>query len=364
MLLLFQENDKKSKSNIAFIKLVAILVLLVGVSAAGDIAKELGPDFFFITKFSTYFIFALDPLGFLFSLAYIDSYTVYGDEKKRAAFLWFMKLYCVLNFVAVSLSLILGKGWFYYYDGFTYNRGDLYMFRGLIHVLLCFAVILYVVVFKNGIVQSYRLPIMLFPAIVAFGGFLQVIVTNINLEYAATVIACLMLLICVQKRDVNLDYLTGVANRRGIDVAMKRAITDGKEKEFAAIMIDVDYFKSINDKFGHKAGDEVLESIASVLRASFDDEDVVGRFGGDEFCVITQETDKKALKKKIRKIKEQVADIDWCNKGDMDLSISTGVAIYDFNSGMKVKDFMEHIDRKMYKEKIEHHLSDRRHTAI
>jgi hypothetical protein len=45
----------------------------------------------------------------------------------------------------------------------------------------------------------------------------------------------------------------------------------------------------------------------------------------------------------------------------MNLSISTGVAVYDFSSGMKVKDFMEHIDRKMYKEKIQHHLIDRRH---
>ena len=126
-------------------------------------------------------------------------------------------------------------------------------------------------------------------------------------------------------------------------------------------MIDVDYFKKINDTYGHKAGDEVLESIASVLRSSFDDEDVVGRFGGDEFCIITQIIDEKALKHKIRHIKDSIASMDWSKKGDMDLSISTGVAVYDFDSGMKVKDFMEHIDRKMYKEKIEHHLSDRRH---
>ena len=104
-----------------------------------------------------------------------------------------------------------------------------------------------------------------------------------------------------------------------------------------------------------------MENIASVLRETFDGEDVVGRFGGDEFCIITQIIDENSLQQKIRRIKKAVSEIDWSNKGEMDLSISTGVAVYDFNSGMKVKDFMEYIDRKMYKEKIQHHLSDRRH---
>ncbi|MCR5557955.1 MAG: GGDEF domain-containing protein [Butyrivibrio sp.] len=361
MLLLFQENDRRSKSNIAFIKLVSILALLVGVSAAGDIARELGPNYFFVTRFSDYFIFAFDPLGFLFSLAYIDSYTVYGNTKLRSLFLWFMRIYAVINFVAVTVSAIYDTKWFYYYENFTYQRGGFYLLRGLFHVVLCLVVIVYVIVFKNGINQSYRLPIVLFPGIVALGGLLQVTVSYLNIEYAATVIASMILLIYVQKRDVNLDYLTGIVNRRGIDIALKRAISDCKEREFAAIMIDVDYFKNINDTYGHKAGDEVLESIASVLRASFDDEDVVGRFGGDEFCIITQIIDEKALKHKIGHIKDSIAEMEWSNKGEMNLSISTGVAVYDFESGMKVKDFMEHIDRKMYKEKIEHHLSDRRH---
>lgn len=361
LLLLFQENDKKSKSNIAFIKLVSILALLVGVSALGDISKELGSQFFFITKFSEYFVFAFDPLGFLFSLVYIDSYAVYGDEKKRSAFLWFMRIYAVINFVAVTVSVILGTGWFYYFEGFTYHRGQYYLVRGFFHVLLCLAVVVYVLMFRNSIIQSYRLPILLFPAIVAIGGVLQVTVTSMNLEYAATVIACQILLIYVQKRDINLDYLTGVVNRRGIDIALRRAISDSKEKDFAAIMIDVDYFKTINDKYGHKTGDEVLENIAYVLRSTFDGSDVVGRFGGDEFCVITRINDEKVLKHKIRSVKNSVKELDWSNKGEMDLSISTGVAVYDYNSGMKVKDFMEYIDRKMYKEKLEHHLSDRRH---
>ena len=74
--------------------------------------------------------------------------------------------------------------------------------------------------------------------------------------------------------------------------------------------------------------------------------------------------DENELKRKIRNIKDSVAGIDWSNKGEIDLSISTGVAVYERESGMKVKDFLEFIDRRMYKEKMQHHLEDRRHNAI
>jgi len=173
MLLLFQDTDRKSKSNIAFIKLVSILALLVGVSILGDIAANLPPQFFFINKFSIYFIFALDPLGFLFALSYIDSYIVDGCDRKRLYFIWALRIYSVINFILVSYSLIAGNKWFYYFDGMIYHRGQYYLVRAMLHVLLCFTVVLYMLLFRKNINQSYRVPITLFPLIVALGGFLQ-----------------------------------------------------------------------------------------------------------------------------------------------------------------------------------------------
>ncbi len=363
LLLVFQENDRKSKSNKAFIKLVLALISLVLVSVIGDFANEAGGKWIALAEASTFFVFAFDPFGFLFSLSYIDSYTVYGDKKKREFFVWLFRGYAVLNLVLVTVSQIFGLNWYYYYVDGMYHRGAFYIVRGLFHVVLCVSVLLFVFMFKECIIDTYKVPIMAFPLIVGIGGLLQVTLFNINIEYAATVFACLILLIYVQRRDVNLDYLTGTVNRRGIDMAMKRAILESKEKEFAAIMIDVDYFKTINDNFGHKAGDEVLECIADVLRSSFEKNDIVGRFGGDEFCIITRTNDENELNRKIDNIKDSVACIDWSNKGKIDLSISAGVAVYDYGSGMKVKDFLETIDRRMYEEKMEHHLSDRRHLG-
>ena len=125
-------------------------------------------------------------------------------------------------------------------------------------------------------------------------------------------------------------------------------------------MIDVDYFKSINDKFGHKVGDEVLESIAYVLRSTFGDKDVVGRFGGDEFCVISNICDEKELSEKLSSVKNTVSHLAWAGKGEMDLSISTGALVYDKAKNPTPKEFMESIDKMMYEEKLKHHLKDRR----
>ncbi len=360
MLLLFQENDRKSSSNIAFLKRIGILALLVGISAIGDIGKMIGGNWLYLQKVSTFFVFAFDPFGFLFSLSYIDSYTINADDRKRQAFLYPLKIYAYFNLILTIISVVFNTKWLYYFEGFEYHRGSLYLVRGLLHVMLCIVVFAYVIVFRENIVKNYRKPIMMFPIIVAMGGFLQVVVININMEYAATVFACLILFIHVQKRDVNLDYLTGIINRRGIDMELRKAIIESKDKDFAAIMIDVDFFKKINDTYGHKTGDEVLECIADVLRESFDAGDIVGRFGGDEFCVITSIVDEAELKTRINLIKESIASIDWSKKEEMPLSVSTGALVYDKLSGMKAKDFMESIDKRMYEEKILHHLNDRR----
>ncbi len=355
MLLIFQKNDKKSYSNKAFIRLVGILILLVGFSIMGEVGTYLGGKWFVLSKISTFFVYALDPLGFLFSLAYIISYTVGIEQKKLNLFIYPVNIYATINILLVTYSEIFNKHWFYGFVGEEYFRGQFYMVRGLFHVVLCLITMLYVFVFRNNIVDKYRLPIMAFPFIVAIGGFLQVTVININLEYATTLFALLTLFIYVQKRDINSDYLTGILNRRGIDMALDKAIVESKDKQFAAVMVDVDYFKKINDKFGHKAGDEVLENIAEVLISSFDKNDVVGRFGGDEFCVITQINDEDELEKRLDDIKDSVASLDWSNKGEMNLSISTGAAVYPKESGMKVKDFLECIDKRMYEEKLRHH---------
>jgi diguanylate cyclase (GGDEF)-like protein/PAS domain S-box-containing protein len=85
------------------------------------------------------------------------------------------------------------------------------------------------------------------------------------------------------------DPLTGCLNRRSFNDLCQKAFDHAKrnQKELSCMMVDIDHFKLVNDNYGHGVGDEVIKLIADVLHASTREEDIVGRYGGEEFCIIT-----------------------------------------------------------------------------
>ena len=89
-------------------------------------------------------------------------------------------------------------------------------------------------------------------------------------------------------KDANEDALTGLSNRRHFEVELKTWVEDLKKhgKEFAALYIDLDRFKFVNDTLGHDAGDRLLVSVANMLRDLTDKSDLVARLGGDEFVIL------------------------------------------------------------------------------
>ncbi|BEV14370.1 sensor domain-containing diguanylate cyclase [Herbaspirillum sp. DW155] len=106
------------------------------------------------------------------------------------------------------------------------------------------------------------------------------------------------------------DKLTGLANRMKLDEALESEITRARryEKKLSLILLDVDHFKEVNDKFGHSAGDAVLVRIAEILRANVRATDIVGRWGGEEFLLILPECDVEAascMAEKLRLIVER-----------------------------------------------------------
>lgn len=88
------------------------------------------------------------------------------------------------------------------------------------------------------------------------------------------------------------DRLTGLANRRKLEAMLQSEILRARRygKIFSVIMLDVDRFKSVNDTFGHPAGDAVLEQLSEILRTNARETDIVGRWGGEEFLIVCPET--------------------------------------------------------------------------
>ncbi|MET3574507.1 GGDEF domain-containing protein [Bhargavaea ullalensis] len=98
-------------------------------------------------------------------------------------------------------------------------------------------------------------------------------------------------------RFAYLDALTGIANRLQIDRWLAEGIAAGERdgRLFSAIFFDLDYFKCINDALGHKAGDEVLKQLAAVVEAELGEGDRFGRWGGEEFIVLTETGEHEAF---------------------------------------------------------------------
>ncbi|MDI3481650.1 MAG: hypothetical protein PWQ97_1305 [Tepidanaerobacteraceae bacterium] len=119
-----------------------------------------------------------------------------------------------------------------------------------------------------------------------------------------------------------IDPLTGLYNRRYIQQRLNDEISraDRKGSLVSFLMIDGDNFKEINDTMGHLKGDEELQHLAETLQSSVRQSDIVARYGGDEFCVILPDTDKKAAREVAARLCEACRDSR--------LSISIGYASY------------------------------------
>ena len=129
---------------------------------------------------------------------------------------------------------------------------------------------------------------------------------------------------------------------------------------FAAIMLDLDRFKTINDTYGHLEGDHALKTVADVLFKVFPMKAYIGRFGGDEFCIVTEISKQDELESKVRIVEDELNKINSKGERPYDLEVSMGYMIYDVESKMSAKEFQMAIDEQMYHQKRQHHLEDKR----
>lgn len=125
-----------------------------------------------------------------------------------------------------------------------------------------------------------------------------------------------------------LDELTGAHNRRSIMKALDEEIerTTRGRAPFAIALIDLDWFKKINDRFGHPTGDEALRTFAITIFANIRGIDKFGRYGGEEFLLILPDTSGTAAERLLDRLRMIVADLDWSTiSPGMIVTLSAGV---------------------------------------
>ena len=164
---------------------------------------------------------------------------------------------------------------------------------------------------------------------------------------AAPVLANLRNLAVAEFRANN-DSLTGLPNRRATDDTLKRLVAQANRSlsPLSALLLDLDHFKQINDRFGHAAGDDVLAAVGAALTACLRESDFAGRFGGEEFLVLMPGTDPDGALLVAEKVRAAVSGIRVPGV-DRDLTASAGVADLLAHGGTAAT-MLREADRALY----------------
>jgi diguanylate cyclase (GGDEF)-like protein len=145
------------------------------------------------------------------------------------------------------------------------------------------------------------------------------------------------------------DSMTGLYNHRYIVDSLSERITEAKryKQSLSVAMLDIDYFKKVNDNYGHFFGDFVLVRISTIIEESIRKTDIAGRYGGEEYLIIFTNTDKKSALNTLERIRKSIEKEKW-DKKDLVITISGGL------SELKDEDYSKLIiktDNLLYKAK-------------
>lgn len=150
-----------------------------------------------------------------------------------------------------------------------------------------------------------------------------------------------------------IDPLTRVFNRRHLlELAVKRIEFHARVgRPLSVIMIDLDYFKTVNDNWGHLAGDEVLKTIAKTLSNGLRACDFIGRYGGEEFVCVLSETFGEAAFETAERLRESIRNLHIPISGNREISITASFGLYGVErpeKGDTIDDYVERADAALY----------------
>lgn len=156
-------------------------------------------------------------------------------------------------------------------------------------------------------------------------------------------------------KDATIDKLTGIYNRATLQKMIEEKVKQAGKENYPAgtlILLDVDSFKSVNDKLGHPVGDLALQEVAGRLKEIFRSNDIVGRLGGDEFCVfMNRASDQEIIRKRLEEINKRCRK-DYPVPGEEAIHVSVSIGAVISEAWMNsYEDLYESADKALYQTK-------------
>ena len=319
-------------------------------------------DFYLAHLFADSWSFCINPVICLITMYYVDTWMGHRETGSFKKWALIPKMLVIVNFIVYIMSILFNQQWFYQYV-FNGKRWICIEQPGLIFNTVVIVAIycntfLYVIIKRKNMAKHYRFSLILFQIIPMVSCAMQAFTRSFTTSYPGIIISFLFITYYSALRDAEEDGLTKVCTRKRIDVVyedhINRVLHGGRS--FAAIMVDVDNFKIINDTYGHEVGDHVLVNIASYLANAFSYRTIIGRFGGDEFFIILDVDNEEVLEKEIVKMQKRFGKVNSFRNIGFKVTISIGYGIY--NKLFTKTEFKTMIDGRMYDEKAKHHKNE------
>jgi two-component system cell cycle response regulator len=155
------------------------------------------------------------------------------------------------------------------------------------------------------------------------------------------------------ERLANFDSLTGLHNRQAILGKLREIINHAKryKKNFSLIMLDLDHFKKVNDRYGHLTGDDVLEKVAALIGRNIRNTDVAGRYGGEEFIIILTQTDLPSASDVAERIRKVIERAEMRDSAGNVFSITVSQGLSGWEPGEDAYSLISRADEALYKAK-------------
>jgi len=155
------------------------------------------------------------------------------------------------------------------------------------------------------------------------------------------------------KEQLSMDILTRIPNRRYLDFYLENIVNENKQFEtnFGVLFFDIDDFKNVNDTYGHNIGDEVLKLVSHTLNSNVRNDDVIGRWGGEEFIGIIRIDDKEKLFKIAEKLRILVEFSSYTLDDGTKLSVTVSIGGAMYQKKLSISGLVELADNYMYESK-------------
>lgn len=158
-------------------------------------------------------------------------------------------------------------------------------------------------------------------------------------------------------KHATLDALTGFYNKRQLEERLKQEVSSSRRQKLplSVIMTDIDFFKSVNDTYGHAVGDLVLKTVSDVIRSQLREYDVAGRYGGEEFTILLPSAaikDACMVAERLRKaVEKRMIDISKLTPEHKNINVTISLGVYQMQEDDEIPDLIIKADKALYEAK-------------